>query len=130
MPLLLIKFFKPMESAGLYLIKSNLSQKKYASWMHSTEPLFPSTLRREGMMNDMQQLTNIPIYPIEKISIPTLVIHAANDPIIPFESGEFSAQTIPNARFLRLADGGHFACIMHKEETVPIVQDFLNRYNN
>jgi pimeloyl-ACP methyl ester carboxylesterase len=90
---------------------------------------FPSTLRRKGMMNDMQQLTNFPIYPIEKISIPTLVIHAVNDPIIPFESGEFSAQTIPNARFIRLKDGGHFAFVTHKGETIPNVQEFLNSYN-
>jgi pimeloyl-ACP methyl ester carboxylesterase len=89
---------------------------------------FPSTLRRDGMMNDMQQLTNFPIYPIEKISIPSLVIHAVNDPIIPFESGEFSAHTIPNARFLRVGDGGHFVCVTHQEETIPVIQEFLNRY--
>jgi pimeloyl-ACP methyl ester carboxylesterase len=89
---------------------------------------FPSTLRREGMINDMQQLTNFPIYPIEHISVPTLVAHAVNDPIIPFESGEFSAHTIPNAQFLRLKDGGHFACVTHREKTMPTVQEFLNRY--
>jgi 2-hydroxy-6-oxonona-2,4-dienedioate hydrolase len=89
---------------------------------------FPTTPRREGMINDMQQLTNFPSYPIERITVPTLVVHAVNDPIIPIESGEFSARTIPNARFLRLEDGGHFACVTHREETMPIVQEFLNRY--
>jgi len=89
---------------------------------------FPSTLRREGMINDMQQLTIFPSYPIEHINVPTLVVHAVNDPIIPFESGEFSAHTIPNAQFLRLEDGGHFACVTHREEAMPIVQEFLNRY--
>jgi pimeloyl-ACP methyl ester carboxylesterase len=89
---------------------------------------FPSTLRREGMINDMQQLTMLPSYPIELVTAPTLVVHAVNDPIIPFESGEFSAHTIPNAQFLRLEDGGHFACVTHQEETRPIIQDFLNRH--
>jgi len=89
---------------------------------------FPSTLRRDGMMNDMQLLTNFLVYPIEKISIPTLVIHAVNDPIIPFESGEFSAHTIPNAQFLSVKDGGHFVCVTHQEETIPIIQEFLNSY--
>ena len=89
---------------------------------------FPSTLRREGMINDMQQLTMLPSYPIEQITVPTLVVHAVNDPIIPFEMGEFSAHTIPNAQFLKLEDGGHFACVTHREETMPIVQEFLNRY--
>jgi pimeloyl-ACP methyl ester carboxylesterase len=89
---------------------------------------FPTTPRREGMINDMQQLTILPSYPIEHITVPTLVVHAVNDPIIPFESGEFSAHTIPNAQFLRLADGGHFVCVTHREETMPIVQKFLSRY--
>jgi pimeloyl-ACP methyl ester carboxylesterase len=89
---------------------------------------FPSTLRREGMLNDVQQLTNFPSYPIEHITVPTLVVHAVNDPIIPFASGEFSAHTIPNAQFLELEDGGHFACVTHREETMPMVQEFLNRY--
>jgi 2-hydroxy-6-oxonona-2,4-dienedioate hydrolase len=90
---------------------------------------FPTTPRREGMINDMQQLTNFPSYPIEHITVPTLVVHAVNDPIIPIESGEFSARTIPNARFIRLEDGGHFTCVTHREETMPIVQEFLNHYS-
>ncbi len=89
---------------------------------------FPSTLRRVGMMNDLEQLTNFPAYPLEQITAPALVIHAANDPIIPFQSGEFSACTIPNARFLRLEDGGHFACVTHREKTIPVIQEFLNCY--
>ncbi len=87
---------------------------------------FPSTLRREGMLNDLQQLTVLPAYPIQRITVPALVIHAANDPIIPFQSGEFSASAIPDARFLRLGDGGHFACVTHREETIPAMQGFLN----
>jgi pimeloyl-ACP methyl ester carboxylesterase len=88
---------------------------------------FPTTPRREGMINDMQQLTNFPTYPIQLITVPALVVHAVNDPIIPVESGEYSAQTIPNARFIRLEDGGHFACVTHSEETMPMVREFLKR---
>ena len=89
---------------------------------------FPSTLRSKGMINDMQQLTNFPIYPIERISVPTLVAHAVNDPIIPFKLGEFSASTIPNAHFLKLNDGGHFTSVTHREEIMPFIKEFLNRY--
>lgn len=88
---------------------------------------YPSTLRREGMINDMQQLTSFPEYPLEHITAPTLVVHAVNDPIIPFSMGEFSANTIPNAQFLRLEDGGHFTCITHREEVIPIIRKFLSR---
>jgi pimeloyl-ACP methyl ester carboxylesterase len=88
---------------------------------------FPSTLRREGMINDLNQLTVLPSYPIGQITVPALVVHAINDPIIPFEAGEYSAHTIPNSQFLSLDDGGHFACVTHREQAMPIVQKFLGR---
>jgi pimeloyl-ACP methyl ester carboxylesterase len=110
------------------LAKIQLEREKMRLLDALYQTTFPSTLRRDGMMNDMQLLTNFLIYPIEKISIPTLVIHAVNDPIIPFESGEFSAHTIPNAQFLSVKDGGHFVCVTHQEETIPIIQEFLNSY--
>jgi 2-hydroxy-6-oxonona-2,4-dienedioate hydrolase len=91
---------------------------------------FPTTPRGEGMINDLQQLTNFPLYPIERITVPALVVHAVNDPIIPIESGEFSARTIPNARFIKLEDGGHFACVTHGEETLPEIQGFLKRHGD
>jgi pimeloyl-ACP methyl ester carboxylesterase len=110
-----------------------LAQMKFErEKMHLLDALyqttFPTTARREGMINDLKQLTIFPSYPIELITVPALVVHAVNDPIIPIESGEFSAQKIPNARFIRLEDGGHFACVTHREETIPIVQGFLKRY--
>lgn len=87
---------------------------------------FPSSPRRQGMLNDMAHLTTFPVYPIELIQAPTLVIHAVNDPIIPFASGKFSA-AIPRACFLKLAEGGHFAVVTHREETLPALQEFLER---
>jgi len=112
--------------ALLAQIKFDEEKKRLLDALYQTT--FPSTLRREGMINDLQQLNNLPVYPIEQITVPTLVVHAVNDPIIPFDSGEFSAHTIPNARFLRLEDGGHFASVTHREVTMPVVQEFLNRY--
>jgi pimeloyl-ACP methyl ester carboxylesterase len=90
---------------------------------------FPSTLRRDGMLTDMEQMTRFPEYPLERITTPTLVIHATDDPIIPFASGEFSA-SIPNAQFLRLEDGGHFVCATHREVTVPMILEFLNQHGS
>jgi len=110
------------------LAQIKLEQAKMRLLDELYQTTFPSTLRREGMLNDMQQLSLLPSYPIERITVPALVVHAANDPIIPIQSGEFSAHTIPNARFHRLEDGGHFACVTHREEIVPVVREFLNRY--
>ena len=86
---------------------------------------YPSTLRRDGLINDMQQLSNFQEYPIGHITAPTLVVHAVNDPIMPFSMGVFTANTIPNAQFLKLEDGGHFTCVTHREETIPVIREFI-----
>ena len=89
---------------------------------------FPTSLRREGIVNDMQQATGLAPCPMERITAPTLVIHAIDDPIVPFELGEFTAQTIPGAQFVRLREGGHFSCVTHREEAIPAIQAFLDRH--
>ncbi len=86
---------------------------------------FPSTSRREGMLCDMQQMANPFSIPLERIACPVLVIHAEDDPVVPIALGEYSAATIPGARFLRLKDGGHFACVIHRQEALPAIHEFL-----
>ena len=90
---------------------------------------FPSTPRREGMLCDMQQMANPFSIPLERIATPRLVIHAEDDPVVPIALGEYSAATIPGARFLRLKDGGHFACVTHRQETLPSFRVFLKAWN-
>ncbi len=82
------------------------------------------------MLNDINLMTDFTTAPIEKITAPTLVIHAINDPIVPIASGEYSARTIPNAQFLKLEDGGHFTCVTHLEKVIPVIHEFLGRYAN
>ena len=89
---------------------------------------FPTSLRRDGIVNDMQQGAILPPNVIEHIVTPTLVVHAINDPIVPFGLGEYTAQSIPGALFLRLEQGGHFCTVTHREEVVPIMREFLDRY--
>jgi pimeloyl-ACP methyl ester carboxylesterase len=84
------------------------------------------TLRRAGLMNDWQQVTLMPPYPLNLINVPTLVVHAVNDPVVAFEFGRFSAAQIPGARMLEVEDGGHFCCITHREKVLPVIIRFLN----
>jgi pimeloyl-ACP methyl ester carboxylesterase len=82
-------------------------------------------MRRTGMMNDWLQTTQMPPYPLSLVRAPTLVIHAVNDPVVPFEFGRFSAAQIPGASLLEVKDGGHFCCVTHSETVVPAVIHFL-----
>jgi pimeloyl-ACP methyl ester carboxylesterase len=83
-------------------------------------------LRRDRIRNDWQQATQMQPYPLDRINVPTLVVHAVNDPVVAFEFGRFSAAQIPGARLLEVEDGGHFCCITHREKVVPAIVRFLN----
>ena len=83
-------------------------------------------LRRAGIMNDWLQSSQMPPYPLARINVPTLVVHAVNDPIVAFEAGRFSAAQIPGAHMLEVEDGGHFCCVTHREKVVPAIIRFLN----
>ncbi len=83
-------------------------------------------MRRAGMKNDWQQATQMSPYPLARIHIPTLVIHAVNDPVVSVEFGRFSSAQIPGARLLEVEGGGHFWCLTHRELVVPAIIRFLS----
>ena len=44
---------------------------------------------------------------LKAVSVPTLVIHGADDPLLPLEHGKDTADAIPGARLLVIKDLGH-----------------------
>ncbi len=59
------------------------------------------------MVNDAAQFGRIERYPLERVAAPTLVVHAVDDVLAPLSHGQFTAETVPNARLLVLESGGH-----------------------
>ena len=55
-------------------------------------------------------------YPMEKIHVPTMIIHAVNDPLAKYENAEALAARIPKAELLSLPSGGHL--LLRMEEIV------------
>ncbi len=49
--------------------------------------------------------TRIPA--LRELKVPTLVIHGADDPLIPPENGRLVAAAVPGARYIELAGAGH-----------------------
>lgn len=50
---------------------------------------------------------------LEKITVPTLVVHAREDAVAPFNSGQYMAASIPGARMVSIDSGNH---ILMKDE--------------
>lgn len=63
---------------------------------------------------------------VEKVSVPTLVIHARDDGVQPLEQGRQLASRIPNAEFLLLESRNHI--ILPQEKAWPVLFDEIERF--
>lgn len=86
----------------------------------------PISSRTPGVLNDMY-VSNPDInsgYEFEKISVPTLMVHAIDDPLIPVAWARAVAERIPNSVFVEIKGGGHI--FLNKElEVESAIKDFL-----
>jgi pimeloyl-ACP methyl ester carboxylesterase len=92
------------------------------------DTMFPLSYRLPGILNDLEQGTELKPYPLKAISIPTLVIHGDADSIVPFSNGQHCAETIPGAQFLVIEGGDHLCFLTHLERTKTALIDFLKRH--
>ncbi len=55
-------------------------------------------------------------YPMESIRVPTLIIHAVDDPLAKYENAATLAARIPKGELLSIPSGGHL--LLRMDETV------------
>ena len=72
------------------------------------DSLVPMSLRKVGLRNDIAQLATIPLYSLEQIAAPTLVIHSPHDQDVPLHHARFVADKVPEAELFLVAACGHF----------------------
>lgn len=90
--------------------------------------LLPVRPRAEGALFDMY-VSNPAIndnVPMEEIAVPTLVIHALDDPLADYENARAMAQSIPNAELLTLPEGGH-PLLGHEDEIRSKIGVFIKK---
>jgi 2-hydroxy-6-oxonona-2,4-dienedioate hydrolase len=105
---------------------SPVDQENVAEFMQSMHPM---SLRKAGIYNDRASLSGSSLnkYPLNRISRPTLVVHAADDSLQPVSHGEYTAQNVPGAKFLKFESGGHLL-IGHFDEVRSETADFINQH--
>jgi 2-hydroxy-6-oxonona-2,4-dienedioate hydrolase len=95
----------------------------------------PVRPRRRGILNDLALLSSADDRAESgaHIATPTLILHAADDPLAPFAQAKALAAGIPGARFISIDGGGHFmlghqgqakleiARFFHEHAAVPAV---------
>jgi pimeloyl-ACP methyl ester carboxylesterase len=63
---------------------------------------------------------------LSTIGCPTMVIHGADDRLIPVERGEEIARTVPGAELVLIEDAGHFVFFEQPEVIASTVAGFLD----
>lgn len=81
---------------------------------------FPIALRREGILNDAEQMRNLQPPPLSEIHVPALLVHGTADANVPFAQSELAAYSMPNARLFRVRDGTHTTTLFSEEANAAI----------
>jgi pimeloyl-ACP methyl ester carboxylesterase len=86
--------------------------------------LYP--LRKVGYENDLAQFAAIEDYPLEKITVPTLVVHGAKDEDVSFEHARLLVRALPKVTLLAITGSGHEGFYTAARTVVPAIRNFLS----
>jgi 2-hydroxy-6-oxonona-2,4-dienedioate hydrolase len=85
---------------------------------------FPLDLCRAGMRNDDAQVAALPDLSLERLRVPTLIVHGTADRAVPFANAARAAQRIPAARLVPVAGADH-ALTLVAPDALGAIAEFL-----
>jgi pimeloyl-ACP methyl ester carboxylesterase len=98
------------------------------AWLDAfTETTLPLSLRRQGVLQDFSCCVWPEVPLLEQIAVPALVIHAADDRLVPASTAVAAARRIAGARLVLLPSGGHLLLGQHPRARVEVM-DFLETH--
>ena len=71
--------------------------------------------RRIGYDNDVREFDGIVDLELEKVAVPTLLVHGTADSDVPYEHSENAAAKIPDSELVSMDTGTHLAFYTHPE---------------
>ena len=89
------------------------------------ESIFPVAPRAAGGAFDaFVSNPDVNDYPLETITVPTLLVHAQDDPLTSYDAARQAANRIPGARLVAVPSGGHL--LLGQDDVVgPAISAFL-----
>ena len=90
------------------------------------DSFFPVALKTQGVAFDAFAADpDVNNYQLEAITVPTLIVHAKDDPLVSHEAAKRAVGRIPGARLLSVERGGHLLLGGHREVIGREVTAFL-----
>ncbi|MGY6278240.1 alpha/beta fold hydrolase [Methylomonas sp. MgM2] len=88
------------------------------------ENMLPVRSRWQGLLNDAEINATLQRFELQKITVPTLVIGTGDDLFGTLAGARYTADHLPNARFVSFPDGGHL-WVGHQNEVMAEIMAFL-----
>ena len=70
--------------------------------------MFPRELSNDGYINDLNQFSALENFPLEKITVPTIILHGDKDEDVPFSFAQNASKRIPNATLFEMKGKTHY----------------------
>ena len=84
------------------------TDEEFRRVMEVEESLFPIHPRKQGVLFDgYVSNPDVQRYPLEEISVPTLIINTEDDGLAAFENAARAAERIPGSKLIAIERGGH-----------------------
>lgn len=121
----LLKSLRPMLLARIMGVPKGWDPSDDADFLAIRDALFPIGPKKLGVAFDA--LVSEPAsneFPLEDVRVPTLLVHAADDRLAPYEHVQPAADRIPGARLVTIAAGGHLF-LQHAHEVRDASASFI-----
>lgn len=103
-----------------------LTPEEHARALHVLRMILPMSMRKTGNFNDPAHWFERGEFDLERITAPTLVIHASDDTFVPFAHGQYTAARIPTTRFAPQEFGGHFVYV--RDAVLREIRGFIDQH--
>jgi membrane protein DedA with SNARE-associated domain/pimeloyl-ACP methyl ester carboxylesterase len=67
---------------------------------------------------------------LQRINVPFLIVHGAEDPLVPVEAAREHARLVPQSEYHEFSDENHFYVFMRPQKVAPLLNDFLSTIEN
>lgn len=105
-------------------LRAALTPEESATITALVQTFLPVTDRLPGLANEGAAIDPAATYSLDRITAPTLIVHAKDDGINPFPIAEFLSRSLPRARFLAVDTGGHLL-LGHKAHVTAAIAEIV-----
>jgi len=108
------------------VLKSRTQEEK--KWAEEALHIFhPASRRYPGIRNDQKASISDKQYELDKINIPTLILHATDDCLVDYDFAKYAHGQIPDSKLITFPSGGHFLVGIH-QKCRKVIAGFLKNH--